>query len=192
MVALVPCPVLGWSPMSTLAFDAPTPCVSDADLSACGTYRYRLTRQWADRLWGVGTATFIMLNPSIADAGHDDPTVRRCVGYAKAWGADGLTVVNLYALVATDHRDLWKHPDPVGPENDDWLVEAAQRANVEGWPLVAAWGANARPDRVERVLNLLGSRKLTALGVTKAGAPRHPVRLRSDAARAPWPVEVTA
>lgn len=87
-------------------------CVG-ADISACGAYRYRLDRLGA--LLGRGAVNFVMLNPSTADAEQDDPTIRRCLGYAFRWGFARLIVTNLYALRSTDPRALWEHPDPIGP-----------------------------------------------------------------------------
>lgn len=166
--------------MTASLFDM-TP-TSDALISDDGWYRYWLTRRW-----NTGSvATFVMLNPSTADASLDDPTIRRCIGFAKAWGCGALSVVNLYAFRSTDPKGLWIAEDPVGPDNDDHLSAAALGAAISGWPLVAAWGANAKPDRVSHVLALPGMDALTALGTTKDGAPRHPLYLRADAVRMPW------
>jgi len=41
---------------------------------------------------------WIMLNPSRADATDDDPTVRRCLGFASAWGYGSLLIHNLYVF----------------------------------------------------------------------------------------------
>ena len=155
---------------------------ADALLSPDGRYRYWLTRDWARG----PVATFIMLNPSTADASVDDPTIRRCIGFARAWGMGGLKVVNLYALRSTDPKALWTADDPVGPDNDFHLRDAAGWANRLSWPLVAAWGANAKPDRIAVVRRLDGMNRLTALGVTKDGQPRHPLYLRADATLQPW------
>lgn len=157
-----------------------------ADISACGRYRYLLGRRWADG----PRATFIMLNPSTADAEQDDPTIRRCIGYARAWGMGALQVVNLYALRATDPAELWRAQDPIGPDNDITLVACALAHRPA--PLIAAWGAHARPDRVAAVLALPGMDRLTALGVTKAGQPRHPLYLPATATLRPWPTEAGA
>lgn len=166
--------------MNTDLFGAET--TSDALVSGDGRYRY-----WLTRTWGTGPyATFVMLNPSTADAAVDDPTIRRCVGFAKSWGCAGLNVVNLYALRSTDPKGLWLAEDPVGPECDRYLASFAATAAHFGTPLIAAWGANAKPERVAHVLRLNGMQALTALGVTKDGAPRHPLYLRSDAQPEPW------
>jgi hypothetical protein len=158
-----------------------------AAISDDGLYRYSLTRIW-DACALAAPATFIMLNPSTADAIVDDPTIRRCVAFAKAWGCGGLHVLNLYALRSTDPRGLWTAPDPVGPDNDAHLTDAACRARHYGSPLVAAWGMNAKPGRTLQVRALPCMSALRCLGVTKSGAPRHPLYLRSDSTLSPWPV----
>lgn len=166
--------------MSQTLFDADD-TIADAILSSDRIYRY-----WLLRRWGRGSlATFVMLNPSTADASQDDPTIRRCIGFAKSWGMAGIAVVNLYALRATNPADLWMADDPVGPRNDGHLEAAA---TISGGPVVAAWGSNARADRIERVLALQGMDRLQALGVTTAGQPRHPLYLRADATLTPWEV----
>lgn len=152
---------------------------SDAILSDDGVYRYLLRRWWDPT---VEAAKFIMLNPSTADASQDDPTIRRCMGFARRWGMGGLVVANLYALRSTDPRALWDHPDPVGPENDGYLRDILASPG----PVIAAWGAHAKPDRVAEFFDLAGDRSVLALGRTKAGQPRHPLYLRSDLDPAPY------
>jgi hypothetical protein len=149
--------------------------VRDASISACGTYRYWLSRWWGD---GFRVATFVMLNPSTADAHADDPTIRRCIGFAKRLGANALRVVNLYALRSPDPDDIFEDPDPVGPRNDNTIY--AER--LSDW-VIAAWGAHsaATPGRVARVRELLAGREVHCLGRTKSGAPRHPLYLPADA-----------
>lgn len=157
-----------------------------ATLSDDGLYRYALTRRWAP---GGVPAQFVMLNPSTADADVDDPTIRRCVQFARALECAGIVVVNLYAYRATKPADLWLAEDPVGPDTDRILSTVARRSYGSGAPLVAAWGANAKPDRVAQVLELVeaAGAQPTSLGVTKAGAPRHPLYVKGDTALTPWP-----
>lgn len=165
-------------------FDLPPQVTPGAVISADSVYRYWLHRSWGEGEDRVGDgATFVMLNPSTADATLDDPTIRRCIGFAKAWGCVRLRVVNLYALRSTDPKGLWSHPDPVGPENDMWIEHALR---VTNGPVVAAWGANAKPDRVKHVMKLPGMDRVQHLGLTKAGAPRHPLYLRADSPLAPF------
>lgn len=154
-----------------------------AQISDDGLYRYSLGREWGR---GGPVVTFVMLNPSTADAELDDPTIRRCVGFTRSLGYSGMRVVNLYAFRATKPTDLWKAADPVGPRNDDYLTTAGQRVQREGGMLVAAWGVNARPDRVAAVQDLPGWGNLHALGVSKDGSPRHPLYLPGDSQPVPW------
>jgi len=123
----------------------------------------------------------VLLNPSTADAHCDDPTLRRCRAFARSWGYAEMRLLNLYAYRATDPRELWRTPDPVGPDNDRHLATAGANGLV-----VAAWGALARPDRVRQVLALPGFHRLAALGVTKTGSPRHPLYLPADTRPEPW------
>lgn len=146
-----------------------------------GEYRYRLSRKW-----DTGRdLTVIMLNPSVADDTRDDPTIRRCIGFARRRGLAGLNVVNLFALRATDPAALRSHPDPVGPRNDEFIAEAAQDSLM-----VAAWGAHGfavpRAAEVSAALAAAGV-NLQAWGVTKAGHPGHPLYLPSDSVLLPWP-----
>lgn len=154
-----------------------------AVISDCGRYRYRLSRTWDST---IAAATFVMLNASTADADQDDPTVGRCVGFAKSWGYGGLVVVNAYGLRATDPRELRRAADPVGPENDLWLKAAAKQAAAWGAPLVAAWGTHAKPSRVAWICELPGFDRLTCLRTTASGAPGHPLYVPASATLTPW------
>jgi hypothetical protein len=150
-----------------------------ARISECGRYRYVLLRRW-----GEGPAVvFVMLNPSTADAEQDDPTIRRCVGFARAWGYDAVRVLNLYAYRSTNPAGLAKAGVlAVGPRNDDYLLRHAR----SGAPMVAAWGAHRMArDRAATVTRRLGLRWL-ALGTTRDGSPRHPLYVRADAVLREW------
>ena len=145
-------------------------------------YRYLLTRWWSD---APEAMTWIMLNPSTADASADDPTIRRCIRFARREGCGSIRVVNLFALRATHPRELsLPGRDPVGPDNDRILAEHAQAHLV-----VAAWGAggalNGRAREVGSRLTTAGVR-LMCFGVTRDGHPRHPLYVRSDAPLVPW------
>ena len=152
--------------------------MSNAIISDCGTYRYRLDRDWAT-LTGAGTVLWIMLNPSTADATKDDPTIRRCINFTKAWGYAGLIVGNLFALRATDPRAIGKHGDSVGPENDRYLKEMAKLPYVGR--IVAAWGAHAPSYRAAMVCDMLRPHSdIHCLGINMDGSPRHPLYLPSS------------
>lgn len=145
--------------------------------SPCRTYRYTLWREW---IGGTGYAQFIGLNPSTADEVQDDPTIRRCINFAKAWGFSGLCMTNLFAYRATDPRVMKAHREPVGPANDRLLVQIANDARL----VVAAWGADGdhmgRAAHVSALLRDAYRINLTCLGTTKQGQPRHPLYLRAD------------
>ncbi len=145
---------------------------NDAVFSKDGLYRYWLSRPIAPMGKKV---TFIGLNPSTADAIHNDPTISRCINFAKQWGASTLIVVNLFAYRSTDPRALKVAPDPVGPENDTWLRNAVTQSDL----VVAAWGnggnLNGRAELVKRMFPT----QLHALRLTKQGMPSHPLYLPS-------------
>lgn len=153
---------------------------SGAIISDDGLYRYALWRTWGhtfDR-----HALFIMLNPSTADAELDDPTIRRCIAFAKREGCGGLKVVNLYAYRSTKPDVLRTVDDPVGPENDNYIATALLVADAEQSPVIAAWGAHAtNPHRVYRVKQMPGMERARALSFTKAGQPGHPLYVKGDA-----------
>lgn len=150
---------------------------TSAVISDCGLYRYTLTRRWAEG----STCTFIMLNPSTADANLDDPTIRRCINFAKREGCGALMVVNLWAFRATDPKHL---PDDearrLGPENRRYLDEVF--VDADG-PLIAAWGVWGAAGATE-IINRHGPR-LLCLGWTKDGHPRHPLYVSANASLLP-------
>lgn len=152
--------------------------VGTATFSECGTYRYDLSRTW-----GPGqSALFIMLNPSTATADVLDPTVRRCVGFSRAWGRGGVVILNIFALRSTDPRALKTHPDPVGPENDATIARYVTDEAYD--PVVAAWGVhgtlNGRSAKVAALIEAAAPWKLKCLGTTKDGHPKHPLYLAAD------------
>ncbi len=160
------------------------PQVKGAVLSECGLYRYSLVRNWHP---GLPPLTFVMLNPSTADADVDDPTIRRCVGFAKREGYGGLQVVNVFAYRATDPRELERAADPQGPENWRYISAAAQSANMIGAPMVCAWGVHAGKAGSALAGKLVGlGASLVALGVTKDGSPKHPLYIAGNAPLMPY------
>jgi hypothetical protein len=141
----------------------------NAVFDVSGRYRYRLTREWDATLPRI---TFVMLNPSTADHRRDDPTIRRCIGFALAWGYGGVEVLNLFAWRATKPPDLRRAPAPVGPANDRHLRAAARRSAR----VIVAWGIHGTwQNRDQAALALLrrhGCAPL-CLGLTRDGQPRH-------------------
>ena len=148
-----------------------------AEISECGRYRYKLWRRWGDG----GLLALVGLNPSTADATQDDPTIRRCVAFAKSWGYGSLMMVNLFAFRATLPAQMKNAADPVGPLNDARLLEVALSASLT----VAAWGAHgAYLGRGAQVRALLP--RLHYLRLTKAGHPGHPLYLPAGLKPQPW------
>lgn len=150
----------------------------DALISDCGRYRYWLTRTWGT----LRPACFIMLNPSTADASVDDPTIRRCIGFAKAWGCSGITVVNLFAFRATDPKKMKAvNFDAIGPENDRHIKICVASAGIT----VCAWGAHGgflgRDQEVKKIARSAGSLITQCLGRTKDGYPKHPLYVPNSA-----------
>ena len=151
------------------------PWNSGAIFDLTGKYRYSLWRAWcadSPRL------AFVMLNPSTADAQKDDPTIRRCIQFAHAWRFGSLEVVNLFAYRATDARELLKVDDPVGAENDRYIIQAMKRATN----IVVAWGTKGvLLGRDRQVIRLLAQwDNVSCLGVTKEGHPRHPLYVKNS------------
>ena len=149
-----------------------------AIISACGQYRYRLWRVWDA---GLPVLVFVMLNPSTADANCDDPTVRKCMGFAKRLGYGGIVIVNLFAYRATHPKDLKGAGWPIGPENDEHIARVAA---APGSTVVCAWGANARgmsrQGEVLQILRLWSAAPPIALRLTTDGVPWHPLMLPYD------------
>ncbi|WP_116133080.1 DUF1643 domain-containing protein [Tropicimonas sp. IMCC34043] len=156
--------------------------VSTAVYSDCGAYRYALTRVWAP---DAPRLLYVMLNPSTATEERNDPTIERCERRARALGYGGLRACNLFALRATDPRDLRAASAPVGPDNDAALRDAAIWADA----VLCAWGVHgAHRGRDAEVAALLGAsnRPLLCLGTTQAGLPRHPLYVGYAVAPVPW------
>lgn len=158
-----------------------------ARFSPCGLYRYELSRTW-----GPGprrTMVFVMLNPSTADERVLDPTVRRCIGFAKREGCTALEVLNIFALRSTNPKALYAHADPIGPENNAALESALAFARMHDRPVVAAWGTHGRLlDRGSQVAAMAQRQgvQLLTLKPTGSGHPGHPLYLRDNAPLTPW------
>lgn len=143
-----------------------------ATFSPCRKYRYTLWRRWADGPYLM----VIGLNPSTADEMRDDPTIRRCIGFAKYWGYHGLCMTNLFGYRATDPADMKACPEPIGEGNNQAIRECAKDAGF----VLAAWGAHgSHLYRNESIVDLV-QREIHCLGLTKEGHPRHPLYVRAD------------
>ena len=147
---------------------------TSADISADGLYRYSLSRRFSD---GEDTVLFIGLNPSTADGATDDPTIRRCVGFARLWASNVLLMGNVYAFRAADPTRLMLAEDPVGPNNERRLKRMIGRADI----VVAAWGGRHLNDSAARIADWGGSLANTrCLGQNQDGSPKHPLYVRGD------------
>lgn len=160
---------------------------NSAVLSPDGVYRYVLRREWAD---GQCVA-FLMFNPSTADASLDDPTIRKCRGFARQWGYGRMVIVNLFTIRSTDPRKVSRTVDPVGPMGDYYTVEALDDARE----LICAWGCGSHmkgslAKRPAKVLGYIRERHpylpIQCLGRGADGSPRHPLMLGYATKRVPY------
>ncbi len=153
-----------------------------AVFSPCRLWRYELWRRWDG---SKPYCMFIGLNPSTADENLDDPTVRRCIRYARDWGYGALCMTNIFAWRDTDPKKMKLQKDPIGAENDKTLLHRSIGAGI----IIAAWGThgshNARHLTVTRMLP-----ELHALKITKDGFPGHPLYLPLDAKPQPFSLSV--
>lgn len=160
-----------------------------ATFSECRTWRYTLWRRW-----GTGEhVVFIGLNPSTADEHQDDPTMRRCIRFARDWGFDGFVMLNLFATRTPHPRvmaaRLSEGVDIVGPENDEHIAEEVRRADL----VVCAWGACTRQHEANRALHVERAIRRAGvvphiLGRTKSGRPRHPLYMPAATQPVAWEV----
>jgi len=156
--------------------------VGPAVLSLDRKYRYTLTR-----VWDVGKPqlAYIGLNPSTADEATLDPTLRRCLDFANSWGYGSFTMLNLFAFRATNPLDMKAAYDPVGPDNDAYILTVATGVQT----VVACWGAHGgwlgRDTEVRKMLKDMDI-KLHYLKLTKDGRPNHPLFLPKTLTPQEW------
>lgn len=143
-----------------------------AIIDPTGCYRYALWRTWNPNQPRVA---FIMLNPSTADATTNDPTIRRCIAFAQSWGYGALDVLNLFAYRTPHPRLLRQAADPVGVDNDRYLLAVAQRVKM----MIFAWGNQGSiQNRHQTVIQLLSHTHIYCLGTTRLGHPCHLLYLK--------------
>ncbi|SHG82327.1 DUF1643 domain-containing protein [Ferrimonas marina] len=150
--------------------DRSSPVRGHAHLSPCQGYRYALWRRWQP---GGPLLLVIGLNPSRADGQQDDPTVRRCIGYARDWGFHGLVLANLFAFRTVSPHILKQQSQPCGPDNDAWLRALHQRCDLS----LAAWGNHGAWQHRSSWLRA-NLAPLYCLGMTAVGEPLHPLYQR--------------
>jgi hypothetical protein len=145
--------------------------IKGAQFSNDRKYRYALWRTWDE---SESHVMFIGLNPSIADETKDDPTIRRCIGFAKQWEFGGIYMLNIFAYRATNPKNLMKAEKPIGPDNNEYLKMYYNQPGLN----IACWGAWGKfMNRGKQVINLLGVMNLSCLGMTLSGQPKHPLYL---------------
>lgn len=160
------------------------PIEAGAEISADGVYRYTL---W--RMWDVSKPLlrFVMLNPSTADAKTDDPTIRKCMGFARRLGYGGIVILNVFAYRSRDPRKLVEAKvagiNIVGSANTGTFARELRGDVIVGW---GAWGnrPELREDiahastRIREAIPLTGAHgRVLCLGRTSDGQPRHPLML---------------
>lgn len=140
-----------------------------AEFSEDRVYRYALWRIWSPELPKL---MIVGLNPSTADANLDDPTIRRGIGFAKAFGKGGLYMTNLFAFRATNPEEMKKATYPIGLMNDFWIKHTAKKCDL----IIFAWGNNGQHlSRDIEVKNFFP--EAMCFGKTLDGHPKHPLYL---------------
>lgn len=152
--------------------------IASAVISDCGKYRYSLTRIWDESKPKV---MFIMLNPSTADGIKDDPTIRRCIGFAKSWGFGGLYVCNLFAFRSTNPKELLNTDNPFGDKNIWHTRQLLDKVEK----VICAWGNEKIVDKICGKGNSFENiyyayDKLHFIELSKFGTPKHPLYLKSE------------
>ena len=143
-----------------------------AVFSKCNGYRYVLWRKWDESKPQV---MFIGLNPSTADQTNNDPTISRCINYAKSWGFGSIYMVNIFSYKTTYPKELQSATKPIGQETNDWIKKIYDSSEM----CIAAWGNNGqflnRSDEIRKMLP-----KMHCLKKTKSGEPSHPLYLKAS------------
>jgi hypothetical protein len=155
--------------------------------SECDAFRFLLWRRWKPG----PIAMFDMLNPSTATHLELDPTLRRCKGYALAWGYSGFVIGNLFAFRATEPEDMKRAADPIGDGNDGVVITKARQVIAEGGVVVCGWGTHGI--FMNRCLDFKATArrqgiKLHYLKLTsgKVPQPSHPLYLKSELTPQLW------
>lgn len=159
----------------SLGLNPSTAAGPGAVFSACGAYRYYLPRD--------------LTEPGVSKRQDNDQTIRKDIGFGQRWGFSKLAKANIFALCSTDPRGLLKAKDPVGPENDEWLLREATAADC----VVCTWGTHTflgslLRDRAKSVVERLRASgvKLHHMGLNADGSPRHPLMLPWTTQLEPW------
>lgn len=145
--------------------------IKSATFSDCNKYRYTLERIWDE---SKPLCMFIGLNPSTADAEKDDPTIRRCISYARIWGYGGLIMANLFGFRAADPKEMMAAADPIGPDNDQHIKSAMEKSAL----VVGAWGNHGlHKGRTNSLRRKIDFNRIAYLKFTISRQPAHPLYL---------------
>lgn len=161
--------------------------IKSAVISKCGLYRMSLVRKWDETLPQV---LFIGVNPSTADAEHDDHTIRKLIGFTRRWDYGGFEIVNLFAYRATDVKQLRNHYNrdtSMNVINNERLAiaDALRRSAL----VVPCWGGKQKLPKDlhhrmywvrEMLARPLAGQWVGCFGKTSCGEPRHPLMLSYD------------
>lgn len=158
---------------------------SGAIFSEDRRHRFTLWRRWVDDCPVSDMCAFIGLNPSTADETANDPTIRRCIRFAKDWGYSGYIMLNLFSFRATDPKVMKAELTPTIYRNTSAIETVCYRAGF----VVAAWGNHGDHLGMSGNIRLrLTGEKIEVhhLGLTKTGQPRHPLYVRADTIPELW------
>jgi hypothetical protein len=152
-----------------------------AYISQDGRYRYYLLREW-DREKPM--LMICMLNPSTADVLTDDPTVRRCMNFARREKFGGIEIVNLFNLRTPNPEIILRHPDPKGPQYELFLGDELFKSR----PVLCAWGSCGFGWRVDEMVKRMrgAGAELFCLGKNKDGNPKHPLYVPNTQPMVEW------
>lgn len=144
-----------------------------AIFSPCLTYRYRLERHMGDG----STAAFIMVNPSEATEQCDDRTISNLQTLCARFTIGRAIIGNMFGYRSKYVSKLATIADPIGPDNDEHLIQIAQEAET----IIVAWGPpNKLPvnlqNRWRDVVDILtvSGKPLRCLEHLNGNHPRHP------------------
>jgi len=155
-----------------------------ANISECGHYRYTLYRSIKQPIRWIKPCLFIMLNPSTADGNINDPTIRKCIKFAKREGCTSLTVINLYALRATNPSELLINESATGPHNGAHMVTEIEKAAFG--VVILAWGSHkavrGKGHLIPDLLKVINNQGLSpkCLAINKDGNPKHPLYIADN------------
>jgi hypothetical protein len=160
---------------------------SGATFSNDRKHRYALWRIWDDDLPKL---VVIGLNPSTADEAADDPTIRRCIGFARREGMGGLLMLNLHTWRARDPDELdaigYKKSYETALKENRRIFQRVASMHHDGL-FVAAWGAHfGAPSQWRRLDARKWLPNLYCFGMTQTGMPKHPLYLAASTKLMPF------